>query len=495
MPGRPDCRKGQTAGKNWGFHLLATILSEISTMDGDTYQEALPSRAPPRRLKLADDIDRIAEKLRDISFIWLQGEVSEISGLSVRIAGISHFLAVGDRVRLRRRDGTEVLAEITGSAGGEATAALFGYPDGLMVGAKARVPMHRRAGGIGVTDRWLGRVVDPLGAALDGKGWVPTTTPPRRTEFNAIARARLGPRIETGVRVIDGFATLRQGQRLGLFAGSGVGKSSLLSMFARHTACDIVVLALIGERGKEVRDFLEDDLTEDLRARAVTVVATSDAPPLLRREAAYTAMTVAEHFRDEGKSVLLMMDSITRFCLALREIGLAAGEPPATRGYPPSVFALLPRLLERAGPGPERPDGGTGYITGLFTVLVEGEDFNEPVADAVRGILDGHVVLDRRIAEGGRYPAVDVLRSISRAVPGCLSPHEWDLVRDARAVLKLHTDMADLIRLGAYRIGADPEVDRAIHVIPKLTALLTQAKAERTSLDTCFDQLEAALHG
>jgi flagellum-specific ATP synthase len=289
------------------------------------------------------------------------------------------------------------------------------------------------------------------------------------------------------------FATCRQGQRLGLFSGSGVGKSSLLAMLARYTACDVAVLALVGERGREVREFLEDDLGEAGLARSVVVVATSDSPPLLRRQAAYTAMTVAEHFRDHGKSVLLLMESVTRYCLALREIGLSAGEPPATRGYPPSVFAELPRLLERAGPGLDQADGSAGHITALFTVLVEGDDHNEPVADAVRGILDGHVVLDRRIAEGGRYPAIDVLRSLSRAVPGCNAPEENDLARRARALLALYSDMADMVRLGAYRPGSDPGVDEAVALAPRIETMLRQSRDERTDIEGSFLALAEAM--
>jgi flagellum-specific ATP synthase len=272
-----------------------------------------------------------------------------------------------------------------------------------------------------------------------------------------------------------------------------VGNSSLLSMIARGTDAQVSVIALVGERGREVREFLEDDLGPDGRARSVVVVATSDGPPLMRRQAGYAAMAVAEHFRDQGKSVLLMMDSVTRFCLALREIGLSAGEPPATRGYPPSVFAELPRLLERAGPGIEQPDGSAGQITALFTVLVEGDDHNEPVADAVRGILDGHVILDRRIAESGRYPAIDVLRSLSRAAVGCLAPDDAALVRRARAVLALHAEMADLVRLGAYRPGADPAVDEALALAPRIGSVLRQDRGERTGLAEAFGLLRAAL--
>jgi flagellum-specific ATP synthase len=310
---------------------------------------------------------------------------------------------------------------------------------------------------------------------------------------DATQRARLGPRLDVGVRALNCFATCRQGQRLGLFSGSGIGKSSLLAMLARHTACDVAVLALVGERGREVREFLEDDLGETGLAHSVVVVATSDSPPLLRRQAAFAAMTVAEHFRDQGKSVLLLMDSVTRFCLALREIGLSAGEPPATRGYPPSVFAELPRLLERAGPGLEEPDAQTGYITALFSVLVEGDDHNEPVADAVRGFLDGHIVLDRRIAEGGRYPAVDVLRSLSRAVPGCNAEAENALARRARSLLALHADMADMVRLGAYRAGSDPDVDEAVALAPRIEAMLRQERGECTGIEDGFDLLRAAL--
>jgi len=242
---------------------------------------------------------------------------------------------------------------------------------------------------------------------------------------------------------------------------------------------------------------MEDDLGPDGLARSVVIIATSDSPPLLRREAAYAAMTVAEHFRDQGKSVLLLMDSVTRFCLALREIGLSAGEPPATRGYPPSVFAELPRLLERAGPGVpgQGPHGETraGQITALFTVLVEGDDHNEPVADAVRGILDGHVILDRRIAEGGRYPAVDVLRSLSRTVPGCLEPGQAALASRARAILALHADMADLVRLGAYRPGTDPAVDEAVALAPRIERVIRQGKDEHGTLADSFAGLGAAM--
>jgi len=277
------------------------------------------------------------------------------------------------------------------------------------------------------------------------------------------------------VRALDAFCTMRRGQRLGLFAASGVGKSTLLSMLARSADCDVAVLCLVGERGRELREFIEDDLGPAGLQRSVVICATSDMPPLMRREAALTAMAVAEVLADAGRQVLMMMDSVTRFAMALREIGLAAGEPPATRGYPPSVFAELPRLLERAGP---RPEGCGGAITGLFTVLVEGDDHDEPVADAVRGILDGHVVLDRKIGERGRWPAIDVLRSLSRTVPGCLVPDERAAMERARRLLALHAEMADLVRLGAYRPGTDAAVDEALRLAPAIEAFLSQRKEE-----------------
>ncbi len=426
----------------------------------------------------------------------VEGRVNALSGLAIDIAGLGAHVSLGDRVLLESRRGGTVSAEIVGFGGESTRAMAFGAMDGIGPGSAALLTRGRGAAGLPVSNASLGRVVDPLGRPIDGKGALepgPHQRNPRANPPDATTRARLGERLETGVRVLDAFTTMRGGQRLGLFAGSGVGKSTLLSMLARQTACDVAVIALVGERGREVREFLEDDLGPDGLARSVVVIATSDAPPLQRREAAYAAMTIAEHFRDQGKSVLLMMDSVTRFCLALREIGLSAGEPPATRGYPPSVFAELPRLLERAGPGPILPGGRAGQITGLFTVLVEGDDHNEPVADAVRGILDGHIVLDRKIGEAGRYPAVDVLRSLSRAVPGCHSPEERDLTIRARRILATYGDMEDMIRLGAYRAGSDPAVDEAIAVMPALETFLRQAKGERSGLPQSFAALSAAL--
>jgi flagellum-specific ATP synthase len=439
-------------------------------------------------------------RLRDIGLLCLEGRVARLSGLVIDIDGLSGHVSVGDRLLLAARDGHGIPAEIIGFRNGLAQAMPLGAFDGLGPGSAAlfhpQPDGEPSSGTLSISDGWLGRVLDPLARALDGRGPLPSGPHVRRVRAappDATRRARLGPRLDVGVRALNCFATCRRGQRLGLFSGSGIGKSSLLAMLARHTACDVAVLALVGERGREVREFIEDDLGEAGLARSVVVVATSDSPPLLRREAAFAAMTVAEYFRDQGKSVLLLMDSITRFCLALREIGLSSGEPPATRGYPPSMFAELPRLLERAGPGLDRADGSVGHITALFSVLVEGDDHNEPVADAVRGILDGHIVLDRRIAEGGRYPAVDVLRSLSRAVPGCNAPEENALSRHARALLALYADMADMVRLGAYRAGSDPAVDEAVALAPRIEAMLRQERDERAGIDDSFALLRAAL--
>jgi len=264
-----------------------------------------------------------------------------------------------------------------------------------------------------------------------------------------------------------------------------VGKSTLLSMLARNSSADAIVIGLIGERGREVKEFIEDDLGEEGLARSVVIAATSDEAPLVRRQAAYVAMAVAEQLRDSGLHVLLLMDSVTRFAMAQREIGLSAGEPPASKGYTPTVFAELPRLLERAGPGLD----GSGSITGLFTVLVEGDDHNEPVADAVRGILDGHIVLERAIAERGRFPAINILKSVSRAMPGCNSDAEQKLVLRARAPLTIYEDMAELIRLGAYKAGTNAEVDEAIKLYPKLEAFLAQGKTEQATLGEGYDAL------
>jgi flagellum-specific ATP synthase len=298
----------------------------------------------------------------------------------------------------------------------------------------------------------------------------------------------VGEPLDMGVRALNTFLTLCRGQRMGIFAGSGVGKSVLISMIARNTAADVSVIGLIGERGREVQEFLQDDLGPEGLARSVVVVATSDEPALMRKQAAYLTLCLAEFFRDEGQQVLCMMDSVTRFAMAQREIGLASGEPPTTKGYTPTVFAELPRLLERAGPGPDE-----GAVTGLFTVLVDGDDHNEPVADAVRGILDGHIVMERAIAERGRYPAINILKSVSRTMPRSCDPEYWPVVQKARLTLATYSDMEELIRLGAYRAGSSAEVDEAIRLNPALEAFLSQRKEEATSIPESYALLASIL--
>jgi len=429
------------------------------------------------------------QALRRVASHRFYGRVSAVMGLMVEIGGIAHRLSVGSRCSILARSGERLLCEVVGFRGARAVALAFGPLEGIGIGCEAEMiesepVFHPNAG-------WLGRVVDALGRPLDGKGPLPVGNDPRPIKAPppaAHGRKRVRGKVDLGVRAINIFTTCCRGQRMGIFAGSGVGKSTLLSMMARNTAADICVIGLVGERGREVQEFLEDDLGPEGLARSVVVVATSDEPPLMRRQAAYLTMALAEYFRDRGDDVLCLMDSVTRFAMAQREIGLSAGEPPASKGYTPSVFAELPKVLERAGPG-----AGTGSITGLFTVLVDGDDHNEPIADAVRGILDGHVVLDRAIAERGRYPAINILRSISRTMPGCNAPAENAVVQRARRLIARYDDMAELIRLGAYRQGSDAEIDEAIRFQPDLDRFLSQDRGERAILADGYGELAAIL--
>ena len=417
------------------------------------------------------------------------GSVASVRGALIEVAGLAGAAQVGARLLIHAAHGA-VEAEVAAIESGMALSLAFRDPEGVAAGA--RVELLAPQASIRPCEAWLGRVVDGLGRPADGKGPLPAglaRRPVKASPPPAVERARVGERVDTGVRALDLFVPLCRGQRLGLFAGSGVGKSVLLSMLARWTACDIAVIGLIGERGREVQEFIEDDLGPEGLARSVVVVATSDEPAVMRRQAAWTTLAIAEHFRDQGAQVLCLMDSATRFAMAQREIGLAAGEPPASKGYTPSVFAELPRLLERAGPGRE----GQGAITGLFTVLVDGDDHNEPVADAVRGILDGHVVMSRRIAERGRYPAIDLLKSVSRTLPHCLPPEQNATRLAARTQLATWGDMEELVRLGAYRSGANAEVDRAIALAPSIEALVGQGPQDRGNAEGAFAELAALL--
>ncbi|MCF8466056.1 MAG: flagellar protein export ATPase FliI, partial [Sneathiella sp.] len=360
---------------------------------------------------------------------------------------------------------------------------------GIGIGCKAKIA--ERDPVVFPNASWLGRVVNAMGEPIDGGPPLmagPTSVPYRNAPPPAHARQRIGEKIDLGVRVLNSFVTCCRGQRMGIFSGSGVGKSVLFSMLARNTAADVNVIGLIGERGREVQEFIKDDLGEEGLKRSIVVVATSDESALMRRQAAYLTLALAEYFRDQDKDVLCLMDSVTRFAMAQRDIGLSGGEPPASKGYTPTVFSELPKLLERAGPG-----AGKGSITGLFTVLVEGDDHNEPIADAVRGILDGHIVMERQIAERGRYPAVNVLKSISRTMPGCNTDAENQIISKAKQYLAIYDDMAEMIRLGAYRKGADPLVDEAIYYFPLLEQFMTQSKQDKTSLADCYAELAKIL--
>jgi len=418
------------------------------------------------------------------------GQVASVLGMLVEVSGVEGVMSIGDHCRIQARNSRFVLCEVIGFRDKRALVMPFGTLEGIGLGCPVEVNSADPV--IYPDPSWLGRIINAFGEPIDGKGPllkggipypIQNTPPPAHT------RKRVGEKIDLGVRVMNAFLTVCKGQRMGIFAGSGVGKSTLLSMMARHTLADISIIGLIGERSREAREFVEDDLGPEGMDRSVVIVATSDEPPLVRRQAAYLTMAVAEFFRDLDKDVLCLMDSVTRFAMAQREISLSAGEPPATRGYTPTVFAELPRLLERAGPGPE----GQGSITGLFTVLVEGDDLNEPVADAVRGILDGHVVLDRAIAERGRFPAVNILRSVSRVMPACNSTEQNIIIDRTRQLVSVYEDMAELIRLGAYRQGSDSKVDEAIHYNAAIEEFLSQKIEEATDLDDCYAKLAQLL--
>ena len=425
------------------------------------------------------------------------GRVTAIRGLLVEVAGPVAAMRLGGRIDIvvEARGGpgeapATVPCEVIGFAGDRALAMPFGSLEGVRRGCPALV-RDEAAGAIRPSAAWLGRTVDALGRPIDGLGPLaqgPAIYPLRADPPPAHGRRRVGPPLDLGVRCINTFLTMCRGQRMGIFAGSGVGKSVLLSMLARYAKADVNIIGLVGERGREVQEFLQDDLGPEGLSRSIVVVATSDEPALMRKQAAMTTLTLAEHFRDRGLQVMCLMDSVTRFAMAMREIGLAAGEPPTTKGYTPTVFAELPRLLERAGPGT-----GDGAITGLFTVLVDGGDHDEPVADAVRGILDGHIVMERSIAERGRYPAINILKSVSRTMPRSCDPAYYPVVQKARAALATYADMEELIRLGAYRQGASAEVDEAIRLNPALEAFLTQAKDEATSLPESYARLAAIM--
>ena len=434
-------------------------------------------------------LPQLIEELGDIAEYRRYGRVTGVNGMLLEVGGVPRALAIGRRCDVIAQDGRCVPCEVVGFRNGRALLMPFSMLDGVGLGCKAELVAGSAL--VYPHEAWLGRIVNAMGEPVDGKGPLPhgeVAYKLRNPPPPAHARKRVQGKVDLGVRAINTFLTCCRGQRMGIFAGSGVGKSTLMSMFARNTTADATVIGLVGERGREVQEFIEDDLGREGLARSVVVVATSDESPLMRRQAAYLTMAVAEFMRDRDKDVLCLIDSITRFATAQREIGLSTGEPPTTKGYTPTVFAELPKLLERAGPGT-----GKGTITGLFNVLVDGDDHNEPVADAVRAILDGHIVLDRAIAERGRYPAINVLRSISRTMPACNTDQEALLISTARTHLATYEDMAELIRLGAYRRGSDARVDEAIRYYPAIEAFLTQRKEERADFAAGYAALAEIL--
>ena len=439
--------------------------------------EQIAASEPQRLSSRLSALEEVTASYSAGAGVRVCGTVCEVGANEIKIRGLSAFAHIGDLIAIVV-DGREELAEVIHLDPHLTSAIPYQRQANINLGARATLlglPAIRP------DKSWLGRVVDPLGQALDDRGILPLgrerllldREPPR-----ALTRNRVTSKLRTGIKTIDAFMPICYGQRLGIFAGSGVGKSTLLAMLSAVPDVSVVVLALVGERGREVREFLEDVLGSQ-RERVISVVATGDASPAVRRLAPKTAMTIAEYFRSQGHNVLLMIDSITRFAHAQREYALTSGEPPVARGYPPSVFAEIARLLERSGPGPT----GEGDITVFSTVLVDGDDHNDPVSDAVRGILDGHIVLDRKIAAMGRWPAIDLLSSLSRLADKVWSPQEETIVRSARAMVARYEDTRDLRLIGGYQPGTDPELDKAVTFAPRLYEYLKQRPAEIVSED------------
>jgi len=445
-----------------------------------------PMYAPAAR-RWSDALARYQQRLADVPPPVVAGCLTRMVGLTLEASGCQ--AAVGDRCEIVSADDTRIEAEVVGFAGER----LYLMPTGDIHGLKpnARVVPRPHAGTVRVGPKLLGRVVDGACRPLDGQGPIETEASVRLTgsPINPLLRQPITQPLDVGVRAINGLLTIGRGQRVGLFSGSGVGKSVLLGMMARYTAADVIVVGLIGERGREVKEFIERILDREGLARSVVVATPADYPPLMRLHGAWLATAIAEYFRDRGKNVLLIMDSLTRFAQAQREIALAIGEAPATKGYPPSVFARLPQLVERAGNGV----AGEGSITAFYTVLAEGDDQNDPIVDAARAVLDGHVVLARRIADGGRYPAIDVEASVSRVMHDLVPESQFELVRRFRQISALYEHNRDLITIGAYQRGSDPRIDAAIARWPQIESYLRQDMRERVSLASSTSQLAATM--
>jgi flagellum-specific ATP synthase len=429
------------------------------------------------------DISRFSQALSRLNTTKTSGRVNQVLGLTIQAIGLD--CQIGEVCEIRTAH-ESLLSEVVGFQEDRVLLMPLGDMQGIQPGSSVYPIYKNFRTPVGMP--LLGRVLDGLGQPIDNG---PTLEGIERVSTNnnpppPLSRPPIKDPLVTGVRVIDGMLTCGKGQRMGIFAGSGVGKSTLMGTIARSSRSDVSVIALVGERGREVREFLERDLGQEGLARSVVVVSTSDQPALVRLKAAFVAMTIAENFRDNGMDVTFLMDSVTRFAMAQREIGLAIGEPPASKGYTPSVFALLPRLLERAGAS----DKGT--ITGFFTVLVEGDDFNEPICDAARGILDGHIILSRTLAARNHYPAIDVLNSVSRVMPSVTSREHIQLAATARKHLATYEKARDLVNIGAYVNGSDPEIDQALQVLPALTAFLQQENKDVSPFEDTLNQLQVS---
>jgi flagellum-specific ATP synthase len=430
-------------------------------------------------------MNALLRSLEGLNTFSVAGKITKIVGMVVE--GYCPAATVGSLCELTPLNGgAPVPAEVVGFRDSRALLMPLGELRGLGPGSRIRVV--RDSASLAVGDNLLGRVVDAMGRSLDGRPLEPMERemPLYALPAGPMERSTIADPLDLGIRSINALLTCGQGQRMGIMAGSGVGKSVLLGMMAKNTRADVNVIALIGERGREVREFIERDLGKEGLARSVVVVATSDQSPLLRMRGAFVATTLAEYFCSQGKKVLLMMDSVTRFAMGMREVGLAIGEPPATKGYTPSVFATLPKLLERAG-----SFRGAGSITALYTVLVEGDDMNEPIADAVRSILDGHIVLSRALAARNQYPCIDVLTSASRVMRDITTPAHQELAGRVREILATHREAEDLINIGAYAAGSNPRIDRAIAKIDAVNGFLRQSMTEAIDLENTLAQLQA----
>lgn len=432
-----------------------------------------------------DAIKRRIGTVEETSPIKVNGRITRVVGLVME--GLGPGSSVGEVCLVFPKEGSHpVQCEVVGFSDDKILLMPMGEVRGMGPGSKI---VSKRSKTVVRTGRaLLGRTLDALGAPIDALGSIPAEAeyPLYSSPVNPVMRKRIEEPLDVGIRAINSLLTVGKGQRIGIFAGSGVGKSVLLGMMARYTKADVNVIALVGERGREVKEFIEKDLGEEGLKRSVVIVATSDQPPLLRLRAAAMATAVAEYFRDLGKDVLLMMDSITRFAMAQREVGLAAGEPPATKGYPPSVFALLPRLLERAG-----TSAGKGSITGFYTILAEGDDVNDPISDAARSILDGHIILSRDLASQGHYPAIDVLSSVSRVMMDIVNTEHLKLSMRVKSVLATYKKAYDIINIGAYKNGSDPKIDHAIKTIDRINGFLRQDIPERSGYEDSVQGLFA----